>query len=403
MKSSSCRSNLFDLKGQVTATFAAGPVSDTLWLDYEGRTPEKAVSKNALVYPGMVLARHEDSRKGDLHCPVVGTVVDAGPQGVMITLGAPAPKPVKADEGQEAPKPEPVVIPETAPVDLDSLHGEDLVKALKELGIDTGALTAHCQTLIINGLNPEPGILWAEPMLTVHADVIRAGVSLLQRVSSASIYVLALAEGFAPSINGLDVKFVPSVYPASLNPLVVHAVTGQENPDGVTCVGLHELWRLGRVAQTGLPVTDTVLTMQGVNYVVPLGTPARVLLEAAGLAASDGDTLIFGGPLRGVAQGRLQAGVGASTYGLFLLTAADVPPLRGDAACVACGECVAVCPSRIQPGLLSRYSEIGLDDKCVVMHINACIDCGLCSYVCIARRPVLQHLRLALGRLAAAD
>ena len=391
MKSSSCRSNLFDLRGQVAATFVAGPVSDTLWLDYEGRTPEKAVSKNALVYPGMVLARHGDIRKGDLHCPVVGTVADAGSQGVMIKVGAPAPKP------------EPVEIPETAPVALHSLHGEDLVRALKGLGIDTGVLTAHCQTLIINGLNPEPGILWAEPMLTVHADVIRAGVSLLQRVSPATNYVLALAEGFAPSLSGLDVKFVPSVYPASLNPLVVHAVTGQENPDGVTCVGLHELWKLGRVAQTGLPVTDTVLTMQGVNYIVPLGTPARVLLETAGLTASDGDTLIFGGPLRGVAQGRLQAGVSASTYGLFLLTAADVPPLRGDAACIACGECVAVCPSRIQPGLLSRYSEFGLDDKCASFHINACIDCGLCSYVCIARRPVLQHLRLALGRLAAAD
>ncbi len=403
MKSSSCRSDVFNLKGREAGAFVAGPQSDVLWLDYEGRTPDKAVSKNALVYPGMVLARHEDAGRGDLHCPVVGTVADAGAQGVMITLGAPKPKPVKPAEGEEAPEPEPLVIPETKPVDLGALRGEELVAALKSLGIDTGPLTVSCQTLIVNGLNPEPGIAWAEPMLTVHAEVIRAGLDLLQRIASAGIFVLAVAEGFAPALSGLDIKAVPPVYPASLNPLVIKAVTGQENPDGVACVGLHDIWKLGRVAQTGLPVTETVLTLNGVNYVATLGTPARALLDAAGLEAADGDTLIFGGPLRGVAQSRLQAGVSASTYGVFLVTAAEVPPLRGDAACISCGECVAVCPSRIQPGILSRYSEFGMDDKCAKLHIEACMDCGLCSYVCIARRPVLQHLRLALGRMAAAD
>jgi len=402
MKSLCCRKmqDVFSLKSGAAGAFEPGPQADALWIDFEGRTPEAGVTKNALVYPGMALARHADAGKGDVHCPVVGTVADIGPHGVMITLGAPKPKPVKAPEGETPPEPEPVVIPETQPVDLGALHGEELLAALKALGIDTAPLTRECQTLIVNGLNPEPGIAWAEPMLTTHADVIRAGLALLKRVSPAGIQVLAVADGFAPSLTGLDVKAVEPVYPASLDALVIKAVTGQEHPDGVTCLGLHALWRLGRVAQTGLPVTETVVTVASKNYLVQLGTPARALLDVAGLEAGDGDTLIFGGPLKGVAQARLQAGVSAGTYGVFLVRTEDVPPLEGDAPCIACGECVHVCPARIQPDMLSRFAELGLDDKCAAYHIDACLDCGLCSFVCIARRPVLQYLRLARGRMA---
>ncbi|MDR2727250.1 MAG: 4Fe-4S dicluster domain-containing protein, partial [Deltaproteobacteria bacterium] len=182
---------------------------------------------------------------------------------------------------------------------------------------------------------------------------------------------------------------------------VIKAVTGKERPIGVCAVGLHEIWKLGRVARTGLPVTETVLTLNGVNYLVPLGTMARDLLGHAQIALADGDALVFNGPLRGIAQNRPEVGVNSQTYGICVIRSDEAPPLAGDAPCIACGECVQICPARIQPDMLSRYAELEKDDTCRALHIEACLDCGLCTYVCLARRPVLQYLRLARRRMSA--
>jgi len=408
MKISCCREkwpSRFSLSGSAPDVFVPGPQSAALWLEYEERLPEKAVAKNAPVYPGMLLARHPNPGKGDLHCPVTGVVSEAGPQGALIAVGLPAPKTPKKTENEETPPgsdaeakvPE---IPVTRPVNLETLNGEELARALKELGIHTDRLTCLCDTLIINGLNPDPGVLWAGPMLKAQTDVIKAGVSLLHRLTPATNLILAIGQGMDTEFADLDVRPVPAVYPSSLDPLVIKSVTGKECPTGVCVVGLHEIWKLGRVARTGLPVTETVLTLNGVNYLAPLGTPARDLLGFAGITLNDGDALIFNGPLRGVAQSRPEIGVTSQTYGICVIRKDETPPLQGAAPCIACGECVRVCPARIQPDLLSRHAELGQDAKCGSLHIEACLNCGLCTYVCLARRPVLQHLRLARRRMS---
>jgi len=61
---------------------------------------------------------------------------------------------------------------------------------------------------------------------------------------------------------------------------------------------------------------------------------------------------------------------------------------------------VLVCPARLKPSNLSRYAEFALHERCRAEHIESCLECGLCGYVCIARRPVLQYIRLAKRKLA---
>jgi electron transport complex protein RnfC len=404
MKFLRCRNEYesrFPLDARINEAFVPGPESGTLRLDYEGRIPEKTMVRNAAVHPGMLLARHPNPGRGDLCSPAAGVVGEVGTGGLTIKVGAPAPKPPRED-GQAA-SPEsvpPVQIVE--PVDFSLLEGEELVRALKEGGIDVGALRRPCEVMIINALNPEPGIVWANAMLGVHADVLAAGLALLRRLSPAQRFVLACPAGDDLQLAGMEVSIVPAVYPSSLDPLVIKAVTGKERPQGVSAIGVHDLWKLGRVARTGMPLAETVLSLAGVNYVVTLGLPAGELLARAGLALAPGDTLVFGGPLRGEARAGAQAGVNAHTYGLGIVRREDVPPPEGDAACVSCGDCVRICPARLEPDLISRYSEFGRDDKCAAVHIDACMDCGLCTYACQARRPVLQYIRLARGRLAAA-
>jgi electron transport complex protein RnfC len=58
-----------------------------------------------------------------------------------------------------------------------------------------------------------------------------------------------------------------------------------------------------------------------------------------------------------------------------------------------------VCSARIDPRMLSRYAEFNKYDMSRKENFHLCVDCGLCSYVCIARRPVLQYIRLAVNKL----
>lgn len=59
-------------------------------------------------------------------------------------------------------------------VDLSALEGQELLNGLKNMGVDTRFLSQNKELLIVNALNPEPGITWAEPMLaTMYAICVQ--------------------------------------------------------------------------------------------------------------------------------------------------------------------------------------------------------------------------------------
>ncbi|MHC4563323.1 MAG: 4Fe-4S dicluster domain-containing protein [Planctomycetota bacterium] len=57
--------------------------------------------------------------------------------------------------------------------------------------------------------------------------------------------------------------------------------------------------------------------------------------------------------------------------------------LRGELRpCVACGECVNVCPARIMPNVIHKYLYQDELEQAQRLRVDLCIECGLCSYVC---------------------
>ena len=373
--------------------FGAGPAPRRVRLNREGFTILPGVKKKTPVRPGMLLAEHPSPEKGDLHAPIYGVITEINARSIFVD--AVDPESFEPGVLQDAPE----------PVDLikNGAEGEELALAVKKMGVNTRSLGQRTKTLIVNGLNPEPGVRWAEPMLAEQSGEIRMGLELLRRLHRADEILLAVPDGCDTRLAGMKTVHVNPMYPNSVNELLIREITGEEAPPDVAAVGLHNVWSLGRTGVTGLPLTETVITIgtatDWANYIVKNGSLVGELLEFSDIRLKSGDTILRGGPLRGESLDRIDRSITKGAYGFFVVNAGEVPPIEGDSPCINCGACIQVCPTRIDPRMLSRYAEFGRYDMSRKENFRLCIDCGLCGYVCIARRPVLQYIRLAVKRL----
>lgn len=380
--------NIFILTHGDTGAFETGSVPFEVRIPLNGHG-KKSVKKKTEVYPGLLVADHKNPKIGDMHAGITGIVTEVTDKHVVIKAQESA---VPA-EGEEL-KPTGV-----EPVAIDSLEGDELLAALKGLGVDIRPLIRRCELLVVNALNPEPGITYAESMLVHAKKTVDAGLALLKRLSPASKTIVALPTASNATFTDADVAFIDPQYPNSLDELVVAKIAGKESMKGVNVVDLHTLYNLGAVAESGMPLTHTVVCVEGKNVIAPIGTPVGALLKHASIEVSDGDAVILGGPMRGETTGDLNKGIAKTTNALFVMPAGSTAPIT-DYPCFSCGSCLQHCPSRIQPNMIARYVEFNELDLCRQADISACIECGLCTYYCPARRPVLQLIRLGKHKIA---
>lgn len=371
-------------------------------LPLNGQVALKHIKKRSRVAKGTPLSENSNPERGDLHAPfdaivkeVTSTFIEMEYSPLPLASSQPkAAEQPAAEDGKPAVKnaetlPEPVL-----PIPLNGLETKELHATLKCLGISTENFTKPCEIFIINGLNPEPGMLYTQELLAGHMPVLEAGFNLLRRLITPQRFVLALPEGSNASLEGAASFHVKPVYPISLRKPLIRAITGKEKEEHVGFVRLHELFKLGLVAESGLPLTRTIITVLGKNYIAPLGTTLETFFELAGVPYEEGDSVVMGGAMRGQAMSSLHRGIGKSDEAVQLFKKNSMPKLE-DNPCIGCGACVDACPVRLRPNMLSRYAEFRQYEGCRKEHLEICIECGMCGYVCPACRPMQQYFRMA--------
>jgi electron transport complex protein RnfC len=137
-----------------------------------------------------------------------------------------------------------------------------------------------------------------------------------------------------------------------------------------------------------------------------IGTPVGDIFKAFNLSLDAEDRIIIGGPMTGFTVFSEYYPVQPGTDAVMVQSKDDISRVS-DYPCVNCGECIRVCPARIQIHLLVRFLEAGqYEDAAENYDLDACLECGLCSFVCVAKIPILQHIKLAkheLGKLRAEE
>lgn len=349
----------------------------------------KDIKRRAKVYKGTCIATHPSPNIGDLHSPFDGIVEKVTASVIEI---------IAADHGAEEEKDDKNPFYPVNPISFDGLDKISLGESLKSLGVSIRPFTRECDSFIINGLNPEPGMLYTQELFRSYMPVLEAGFEMIKRLSNASEFILAVPSGSPFEIKDTEKKEIKPVYPISLARPLIKEIMKTEATGRVTLVRLYNLFNLGLAAKTGLPSDQLVLTALGKNYLAPLGTPVSYFFDKEGFYPNEGDSVILGGAMRGRAIASLDRGLGRGDDSILHTKKNSMPALE-DNPCINCGACVSVCPMRLRPNMLSRFVEFEKYERCRDEHIETCIECGMCGYICPTCRPMQQYFRIAKHQL----
>ena len=145
------------------------------------------------------------------------------------------------------------------------------------------------------------------------------------------------------------------------------------------------------------PVMERIVTVSGDgvkapgNFKVLFGTNQRELVEAAGGFLDEPEKVISGGPMMGFAMFTLDTPITKTSSSILCLTKDEVAG-NEPSACINCGRCVEVCPSRIIPSRLADFAEHHNEEAFTKWEGLECVECGSCSYVCPAKRQLKQAI-----------
>ena len=205
----------------------------------------------------------------------------------------------------------------------------------------------------------------------------------------------------------MEVASLMTKYPQGAERQLIFAATGRAInssmlPADAGCVvdNVETIISIYNAVIKGIPSMERVVTVSGDgvaepgNFKVLFGTNQRELVEAAGGLKEGTEKVISGGPMMGFAMFTLDTPITKTSSSILCLTKDEVAA-NESTACINCGRCVEVCPSRIIPSRLSDYAERHDEETFVKQNGLECVECGSCSYVCPAKR----HLKQSIGSM----
>ncbi len=308
----------------------------------------------------------------------------------------------------------------------------ELVEALKNSGIvglggagfpthvKLNADPSRIEYLIINGAECEPYITSDTVTMLTRADDMAFALEALNRCMGVKNVIIGIENNKKEAIANMrtmasaltfanvSVKELPPVYPQGGEKVLVYHTTGRKIPTGklpldVGCVILNctTLAAIGAYLRTGMPLVEKCVTVDGgavknpQNVIVPIGTSLEDLFNFCGGFKEQPAKLLYGGPMMGVTvPNAVDYPVLKATNAVLALTEKEAW-LPKTTACIRCGTCVNTCPFGLAPVAISEAYGKRDTEALTELSVDTCMECGCCSFVCPANRPLVQNNKLS--------
>lgn len=313
---------------------------------------------------------------------------------------------------------------------LEDLTKEEILNRIKEggvVGMGGAGFPTHVKLapkdpskieyILVNGAECEPYITSDYRRMIEEPEKVVKGLQvILTLFDSAKGYIciednkpdcIAKMKELVKDIDRIEVKEMMTKYPQGGERTLIYAATGREInstmlPADVGCVvdNVETVISVYKAVILGRPVNSRVVTVTGdgikepKNLLVLAGTDMSELVDTAGGLKAKIAKAISGGPMMGFALYDLHVPCTKTTSAfLFLEHDAVSEAQEIQTACINCGRCVSVCPGHVLPARLAKLAERGDMAGFEALYGMECCECGCCSYICPAKRPLTQSIK----------
>lgn len=310
----------------------------------------------------------------------------------------------------------------------------DFVKAVRESGmVGLGGASFptsikldpknrdECTTLVVNAAECEPFITGDNRVMVEQGQDVLDGMLLIMKYLDLKKGIIGVEENKPDAIenlnrlieqNGIDnieVFKLQSRYPKGAERVLVYETTGQVMDAGVLPAQLGVILDnvttvaiIGQYFRTGMPLVSRRITVDGdaiaepKNVFVPIGTRIADIVSFCGGYKQTPKKIVMGGPMMGRATHSDEVPTVKNT-GSLLAFGKDNATVKTETGCINCGRCHQACPFKLVPMIYAEAYERKDAARLEQFKVMQCMECGSCSYICPARRPLSFTNKLAKG------
>jgi electron transport complex protein RnfC len=280
---------------------------------------------------------------------------------------------------------------------------------------------SKAEIVIVNAVECEPYLTADHSLMLAKGEQILVGVTILMKAVGVNRAVIGIENNkpdaiahmqkLAAQYPGVEIMPLKVKYPQGGEKQLIDAVIGKQVKSGALPISagaivqnVGTVYAVYEAVQKNKPLFERVVTVTGKavkepsNFLVRMGTPISVLIEAAGGMPENTGKIIGGGPMMGKALISTEVPVCKGSSGILLMTKEESvrKPMHD---CIRCAKCVSACPMGLNPAFLMKATVYQNWEMAEKENIQDCIECGSCSYTCPAYRPLLDNIRVGKAKV----
>ncbi len=385
-----------------------------------GRPAKVIVKRGDTVKVGQPIGEADSYVSAKVHSSVSGTVKKIDE--ITMSFGAKVPAVViESDFKQE-------LFEEIKPPEVNDF--ESFTKAVNDSGIvglgGAGFPTfvklnvkdlSLIDVVVINAAECEPYITADTRTMLDRTEAIQKGIEAVKKYLNVNRFIIGIEDNKPECVKkikeqfkndrSVEIKELPARYPQGGEKVLVYNTIGKMIPKGglpldvgAVVINVSTIAFIGEYLETGIPLIEKCVTVDGSavkepkNIIAPIGTPVKELFEFAGGFKEEPYKAIYGGPMMGIAVPDLDAPVLKMTNAVLAMGKKEAAPYD-TTACINCGRCLNSCPLKLDPRAISKAYALNSGGDLEKLCVDLCMECGCCSYVCPAKRPLVQTNKLS--------
>jgi len=315
---------------------------------------------------------------------------------------------------------------------IENLTRETIIERIREAGIvglgGAGFPTAvklsppkPVEMLILNGAECEPYLTCDYRLMIEKSEEIAKGARYMAKALGVDKIKIGIEENKPKAIeifrkmDGIEVVSLKKKYPQGSEKGLIYVCTKRKVPAckmpfdvGVVVQNVATAYAVYEAIEKDIPLYQRVLTITGKgvnnpkNLWIRIGTKTDEIIEFCSGLNKDGIKIIRGGPMMGKAMYQADGYAKKTDAGVVVLTQAETNTSK-QSNCINCGRCAKACPMHLMPMKIDDYALTERYEMAGKFGVMLCLECGCCSFVCPAKRSLVQSIVLCKQKLRAKE